>query len=351
MTERATYRIIDANFNRAREALRVIEEYGRFVLDHAGLAGRAKAMRHQLSAGIGRLDADRLLTCRDTVGDVGVGMAVEGQLGRGDLEDCLTAACKRLPEALRVLAEVVHTQDPVLAQTLERLRYESYILERDITLAAGPGRLFRRVGLYVVITSDLPAEALSLTARCVAGGVDCLQLRCKHLQDRQRLALGREFVRMCRDGGVVSLINDRVDVAVACEANGVHLGLEDLPISTARRLAHRPLIIGATTHNLDELRRAREEDPTYVAIGPAFASATKPDLAPAGLGYISQAVGQLAGTGIGHVAIGGIMLENIDQVIQEGARTIAVSSAVTSALDPTAACRQLKERLAGYDRP
>jgi thiamine-phosphate pyrophosphorylase len=350
MTERAQYRIIDANFNRAREALRVIEEYGRFVLDHAGLAGRAKALRHQLSAAIGRLDADRLLTCRDTVGDVGVGMAVEGQLGRGDLEDCLTAACKRLPEALRVLAEVVHTQDPVLAQTLERLRYESYTLERDIALVAGPGRLFRQVGLYVVITSDLPAEALSLTVRCVAGGVDCLQLRCKHLQDRQRLALGREFVRMCRDGGVLSIINDRVDLAVACEADGVHLGLEDLPVGTARRLALRPLIIGATTHNLDELRRAIEENPTYVAIGPAFATATKPDLAPAGLGTIRQAVEQLAGTGISHVAIGGITVENIDQVLQAGARTMAVCSAVTTASDPAAACRRLKEKLTRDDR-
>lgn len=350
MTERAAYRIIDANFNRAREALRVIEEYGRFVLDHAGLAGRAKALRHRLSAGIGRLDADLLLTCRDTVGDVGVGMAVEGQLGRGDLEDCLTAACKRLSEALRVLAEVVHTQDPVLAQILERLRYDSYTLERDITLAAGPGRLFRKVGLYVVITSDLPAEALTLTARCMAGGVDCLQLRCKHLQDRSRLALGREFVRMCRDGGIVSIINDRVDLAVACEADGVHLGVEDLPVSEARRLLHRPLIVGATTHNLDELGRACQENPTYVAIGPAFATATKPDLPPAGLGYIRQALEQLAGTGIGHVAIGGITVENIDQVLHAGARTVAVCSAVTTAPDPAAACRQLKERLARHDR-
>ena len=156
---------------------------------------------------------------------------------------------------------------------------------------------------------------------------------------------------MCRDTGVVSIINDRVDLAVACEADGVHLGLEDLPVGEARRLAHRPLIIGATTHTLDELTRAYQENPTYVAIGPAFATATKPDLAPAGLGYIRQAVDRLAGSGIGHVAIGGITPSNVDQVLHAGARAIAVCSAVTTSPDPAAACRQFKERLTRHDHP
>jgi len=348
MTERAQYRIIDANFNRAREALRVIEEYCRFVLDHAGLSGRAKAMRHRLSASIGQLDSDRLLACRDTVGDVGTGLSVEGQLARRDLEDCLTAACKRLTEALRVLAEVIHAQDPAVAQTIEAIRYEAYSLERDIGMLALPRRVFGKVALYVVISSNLPAEVLPRTAQCIAGGADCVQLRCKHLPDRPLLALAREFVRMCRDSGVVSIINDRVDLAVASDAHGVHLGSEDLPVGVARGLAHRPLIIGATTHTMEDLERTCKEGPTYVAIGPVFATPTKPDLTPAGLGYVRQAVGRLAGTGISHVAIGGITVENIDQVLQAGARTIAVCSAIMAASDPTAVCRRLKERLARH---
>jgi thiamine-phosphate pyrophosphorylase len=348
MIERAAYRIIDANFNRAREALRVIEEYGRFVLDHPGLSGRTKAMRHRLCAVIGRLDGDRLLACRDTTGDVGAGLTVEGQLSRTDLEDCLCAACKRLPEALRVLSEVLHGHDPVLAQTLEGLRYEAYTLEKDMALACGPGRLFGGVALYVIISTDLCAEALTLTARCVAGGVDCLQLRCKHMGDRQRLALGREFVRMCRDAGVVSIINDRVDLAVACDADGVHLGLDDLPVAAARRLQQRPLIIGVTTHNMAELARACEECPTYVAAGPAFATPTKPDLPPAGLDYVRQAVDCLSAKGMGHVAIGGIGQDNLDKVLSAGARTVAVSSAVAAAPDPGALCKALKGRILCY---
>jgi thiamine-phosphate pyrophosphorylase len=345
MIERAGWRILDANFNRAREALRMIEEYGRFVLDHPGLSGRAKALRHQLCAAMGRLDADRLLACRDAAEDVGAGLAVQGQLRRADLQDCLRAACKRLPEALRVLAEVTQGHDADLAQVLERLRYEAYTLEKDMALAAGPGRLFGRVALYVVISTDLPAEALALTARCVAGGADCLQLRCKHIQDRPRLALSREFVRMCREGGAVSIINDRVDLAVASDADGVHLGLDDLPVAAARRLQHRPLIIGATTHNPAELAQACEEHPTYVAVGPAFATATKPDLPPAGLEYVRAAVDPLSVTGISHVAIGGIHLGNVDEVLHAGARTIAVCSAVAASRDPLGVCKALKERI------
>ena len=244
----------------------------------------------------------------------------------------------------------MHTQDPGLAKGIEGLRYEAYTLEKDIAMAAGPGRLFGQVRLYVLISSDLPAEAISLTARCASGGADCLQLRCKHLQDRQRLALGREFVRMCRAGGVLSIINDRVDLAVACEADGVHLGLEDVSVEVARGLQHRPLIVGATTHNGDELEGACREGPTYVAIGPAFATVTKPGLAPAGLGYIGQAVERLRGEGIGYVAIGGITLANVDQVLRAGARRIAVCSAVTAASDPAAVCRQLKEAVTRYDQ-
>ena len=107
--ERSAYRIIDANFNRGREALRVIEELCRFSLNSATLSERTKQLRHQLCSVISRLDEGRLISSRDTVGDVGIGVGFEEQLKRGSLEDCLTAACKRLTEALRAIAEVAET--------------------------------------------------------------------------------------------------------------------------------------------------------------------------------------------------------------------------------------------------
>ena len=108
--ERAACRIIDANFNRAREATRVVEEFCRFGINSSALAGRAKQLRHELSGVIGKFDAGRLIASRDTLGDVGVGQVVDKQMVRGDLRDSLSAGCKRLTEALRALAEVIRIE-------------------------------------------------------------------------------------------------------------------------------------------------------------------------------------------------------------------------------------------------
>jgi thiamine-phosphate pyrophosphorylase len=346
--ERAVYRIIDANFNRAREAIRVIEEFCRFALNSAPLTERAKQLRHELSAAVGKLDASRLIASRDTLGDVGVDKTVENQLTRTELHDCLTAACKRLTEALRALAETIQTEDPPLARKIENLRYAAYTLEKDIVLISDAAEKFRRIRLYIIITSNLPADVISLAHRCVAGGADCIQLRAKDIEDDKHFALADEFVKICRTGGVLSIINDRVDIAVAAGADGVHLGQNDLPIEHVRKLQLAPLIIGKSTHSPQQLRTACDEFPTYVSLGPIFATPTKPTAPPVGLEYVKQGTEMLAETGIGHVAIGGVDLDNIEQVLSAGAKTIAVCRAVTQAPDPASACQALKDKITAF---
>jgi thiamine-phosphate pyrophosphorylase len=345
MLERAAYRIIDANFNRAREAVRVMEEYCRFVLNCAPLSERAKQLRHGLSAAIGQLDAGALLAGRDTLGDVGVGRTVKGQLERVTLKDCLTAGAKRLTEALRVLSETIQTEDDTLAKTIEGLRYDAYTLEKDIAIFAEPVERFDRVRLYVMITSDLPGEILSLASKCAAGGADCIQLRAKAMPDDRLFAVAVEFVEICRELGALSIINDRVGIAAAAGADGVHLGQNDLPVTQARRLQLTPLIIGQSTHSMAELERACPALPTYVSLGATFPTPTKPSVAVAGLDYVREGLARLDGTGISHVAIGGITGDNVDEVVRAGARRVAVCSAVTEAPDPARACRRLKERI------
>ena len=342
--ERAANRIIDANFNRAREASRVIEEFCRFVLNSSSLTERAKKLRHELSASIGRLDAGRLISGRDTLGDVGVGKTVEKQLTRGSLTDCFTAGCKRLTEALRALAEVIRIDNEPVAAAIEKLRYDAYTLEKDIVLFSDTSAKFRKVRLYIVITSNLPAEVISLTHKCAASA-DCIQLRAKNVDDDRLFALAVEFVKICRDAGVVSIINDRADIAVAAEADGVHLGQNDLPVEQARKLQLAPLIIGKSTHSLKQLNAACAEGLTYVGLGPVFATATKPGAGAVGLEYVTGATKVLAGTGIGHTAIGGITPDNVERVLEAGAESIAVCSAVTGASDPAAACRAFKEKI------
>jgi len=348
--ERAVYRIIDANFNRAREAIRVIEEFCRFALNSDSLTERAKQLRHELSAAIGKIDAGRLISCRDTLTDVGVGKTVDKQLVRSNLRDCFTASCKRLTEALRALAEMAQTQDKSVAETIEKLRFAAYGLERDIALFSEPRRKFKGVRLYVVITSTLPAEVISLTHKCVSGGADCIQLRAKgiEIEDDKLFAIAVEFVQICREAAILSVINDRVDVAVVAGADGVHLGQNDLPVEQARKLQLAPLIIGKSTHSLEQLRVACGERPAYVGLGPVFATETKPTAEAVGLDYVRQATEKLTNTGIGNVAIGGITLDNVEDVLNAGAGAIAVCSAVTKATDPTASCRALKEKITDF---
>ena len=239
--------------------------------------------------------------------------------------------------------------NPPVAETIEKLRYTAYTLEKDIVLFSEPVERFKPVRLYVIINSSLPADVLSLTGRCAAGGADCIQLRAKEIDDDGLFAVAVEFVQMCKSAGVLSIINDRVDIAVAAGADGVHLGQNDLPIEQARKLQLAPLIIGVSTHSLEQLRIACEQRPAYASLGPVFSTGTKPGAEPVGPDYVNQGTKILADTGIGNVAIGGITLDNVEQVLIAGARAIAVCSAVTETADPTAACQALKEKIAAFD--
>ena len=154
-----------------------------------------------------------------------------------------------------------------------------------------------------------------------------------------------EFVRICRGAKVLSVVNDRADVAVACDADGVQLGQEDLPVAAVRAIQRKPMIVGVSTHNPAELRAAVEQGADYVGIGPAFASPTKPQVPVAGPEYLRAAVATLKETPVGHVAIGGITRGNLAQVLACGVRAVAVGSAVTEAADPIEECRELKKAL------
>ena len=348
--DRAVYRIIDANFNRAREAARLVEEFCRFALNSSELTSRAKQLRHKLCAAVDKLDAGRLISSRDTAGDVGAGKTVDNQLRRMDLRDCFTAACKRLTEALRALAEMTQTLDPSVSAAIENLRYTAYTLEKDIVVFSDTAEKFSKVRLYVIISSSLPVDVVSIAHRCATGGADCIQLRAKQMADDVLFSLSVEFVKICSDAGILSIINDRPDIAVAAGADGVHLGQNDLPVEHARKPALAPLIVGKSTHSLEQLKASCSEQPTYVALGPVFATATKPTADAVGLDYVRRGTKALADTGIGHVAVGGITLDNIQQVLQAGARAIVVCSAVVKAGDPAAACRALKDKITAFSK-
>jgi thiamine-phosphate pyrophosphorylase len=209
------------------------------------------------------------------------------------------------------------------------------------------GRLnvFDKADLYVVITGAFCAgrSPLEVLDKTLAAGVRLIQLREKDLEGRGYYELALEFRRRTAAAGALLIIDDRIDIALAAGADGVHLGQEDLPVVAARSIAP-DLIIGASTHSLEEALAAQEAGASYVNIGPIFATATKPGVIPLGVEAIEQIAPHLS---IPWTTMGGINQGNIAQVVVRGARHPAVMSAVTAAADVTAAAEALRAAIIG----
>jgi len=202
---------------------------------------------------------------------------------------------------------------------------------------------FQQADLYVVITEAFCAGRTSLEVldQVLAAGVSIVQLREKDLEDRGLYELALAYRRRTAAAGALLIIDDRLDIALAAGADGVHLGQTDLPVAAARRLAP-DLLIGASTHSLKEALTAQEAGASYVNIGPIFPTATKPDSVLLGVESIPRIVPHLR---IPWTTMGGINQGNIAQVVAQGARHPAVMSAVTAAADVTAAARALREAI------
>jgi len=190
--------------------------------------------------------------------------------------------------------------------------------------------------LYVILDRaaaggrDLPP----LLDAVLAGGCRMVQLRDKTLPLADLYPVARALRRRCREAGCLFIINDRVDLALALEADGVHVGQEDLPAPAARRLLRPGMILGVSTHDESQARRARDDGADYVAVGSIFPTGSKPGFRLVGPDLIRRVRRELD---LPLVAIGGITLDNVAEVIQAGADAVAVISAVCAASDPTAA--------------
>ena len=336
-------RIIDANANRAREALRVIEEYARFVLEDAGGSEQIKQARHALAAALGRFPAGELLAARDTPGDVGTAISTASERQRGGAADVLAANCKRLTEALRAIEEYAKAADPGVAAEVEALRYRAYDIEQRLILRGDRAGRFGRTRLYVLITAGLCAgEWLATAEAAMDGGADCLQLREKGLDDGELLARARAFVELCRSRGVLCIINDRPDIARLADADGVHLGQTDMRPADARRIVGADRLIGVSTHTPEQLTAAIAQAPDYIAVGPMFETATKPQDHVAGAALLAEAT---ARTAIPIVPIGGVTAERVGILRASGARRVCVCAAVIAGPDPRAAADRLRALL------
>lgn len=196
--------------------------------------------------------------------------------------------------------------------------------------------------LYLVTDRSLSKGRSNreIVEAAVAGGVTCVQLREKHCGTREFIHEARALRPLLRDHNIPLIINDRLDVALAVAADGVHLGQSDMPIAMARKIAGRSLLIGISAESADDALKAEQEGADYIGISPVFSTPTKIDTAPPlGLGGVSKIRGLVD---IPLVGIGGINLDNAASVIGAGADGVAVVSAIVSAEDPTDATSMLK---------
>ncbi len=197
--------------------------------------------------------------------------------------------------------------------------------------------------LYVITDEGLShgRSHLLIAELAVAGGADVIQLRDKRLSGKEMYHVSKGMREITRKAGAMFIVNDRLDVALASKADGVHLGQDDLPLPEARAIAPAPFIIGISVESAEEARRAEQEGADYVAVGPVFPTGSKPDAGPAlGTGRVAEIRKAVS---LPVIAIGGIQATNAAEVVAAGADGLAVISAVVSQDDIPQAARHLRD--------
>lgn len=213
-----------------------------------------------------------------------------------------------------------------------------------------PRRLdFSDVSLYAITPEPKDESAwLHKIDQMLIGGVDAVQFRTRALTDRQILQLGKKVKDLCAKYGALFLLNNRIDLALILDVDGVHVGHEDIPVSEVRRLIGHRKILGMSTHSVPEALEAKRAGVDYVSCGPLWATPTKPEYKPVGLGLIGLYNAALS---LPFVAIGGIDDKNFDEVLKAGAKTVGIVRALFDSADPKNLAAQLKSKLEAIRRP
>ncbi|MBX9791808.1 MAG: thiamine phosphate synthase [Pirellulales bacterium] len=350
-TPQAVWRILDAAANRAGEGLRVVEDFARFALEDRRLVAELKSLRHDLRANLSRLPAQLLLAARDTPGDVGTTISTAAEQTRADLAAVVTANCNRAAEALRSLEEYTKLVDPGVATEFERLRYRVYTLAKTLGAPSATRVRLAEARLYVLIDGCVRgAEGAAaatrrferLVAALVDAQVDVLQLRDKSLTDVALLDRARRLRALTRGTTTLAIVNDRADIAAASDADGVHVGQDELSVADARAIVGPQSLVGVSTHSIEQAEAAVRAGADYIGVGPTFPSATKEFADYPGLTFLREVAQRVA---LPAFAIGGITLDNLDEVLTAGIRRVAVRDAIAGAAEPAAAAQAFRERL------
>ena len=326
-----------------REGLRVLDDLARFVLDDAALAAEFKDLRHAVTARLERFGTAPI-AARDVEGDFGTETTTEGETTRPAIASVAEAAGGRVAEGLRALEEMSKLAGrPDEAAAFEATRYRAYAVVARVVAGLRRGR---PAGWRVQV---LLTEAVcrrpwrEVLDAAIAGGADAIQVREKTLDDRALIDRVRAVIDVARPAGVAVVVNDRIDVAAATGADGVHLGQDDFPVEDARAVVGDLAIVGGSAHDLDEAARLVAAGCDYCGIGRFAESRTKPDVVSRGAGFVTEFTS--THPAMPHLVIGGVGPDTIDAVIAAGGRAVAVCDAVCAADAPDEIVSGLRLRL------
>ncbi|HEX7363934.1 MAG TPA: thiamine phosphate synthase [Dehalococcoidia bacterium] len=337
-------RIIDANCNRIGEGLRFLEDVARFLLNDAGLTSQLKQLRHNLVTSLSQF-GPALISLRNADADVGVGTSITRQQ---NISSLVTANARRAEEGFRVveeLSKLPELSSKLRSKDFEAMRFILYTLQRELlSRVTRRHKMERLTGLYVIIDTQTlgPGDPIDAARKAIRGGAKVIQLRSKDKSKTALLMIARQLSELCRKSGVLFIVNDFIDIAIASEADGIHVGQDDLPIKVIRQELPVDSIIGLSVTTAAQARTAEKEGADYVAVSAVFPSPTKPEARAMGLEGLRRVKKAVS---IPVVAIGGINRQNMHQVLFAGVDSVACISAVLSQKDMEAAARQLVQEI------
>ena len=320
--------IIDANLDRAREGLRVLEDWARFGLGMEEFVKRIKNHRQIL----GRNHLNVYKEARNFTEDKCTGISHPEQLFRHKIENIISSNAARVQEALRVIEEFSRSHNKHLANTASDIRYDIYKLEIELIEAETNkinSKIIKENNLYfIAIEHD---DLIRKIASVLEAGVKIIQYRPKNIIDKRVLKEAKKIRELCKGYSALFIINDRIDIALACDADGVHLGQEDIDIKSARKILGLSKIIGLSANTRGDIEYAIREGCDYLGIGALFETDTKKGKVILGINEIKKIT---EGITIPWFAIGGIKSENIPFLKANGIRKVAVISELLNSENP-----------------
>ena len=341
------WRVIDASLNRIGEGLRFLEDLARLVLNDSVLTQQLKNMRHELLRSDWLLQ-QQLLESRNAADDVGINIEAVGEEKQRELQILAVANARRVQESLRTIEELAKLPEAATKLDSERFkqaRFNLYSIEQELlSRLLRHDKTKRLCGLYAIIdTQALQGRShIEAATQAIRGGARVVQLRDKLLSKKELLPIAKELRKLCVEHTVLFIMNDYLDLALASDADGLHLGQDDLPIKVARKLLPMGKILGCSTKTVDQAVAAQSEGADYIAVGSIYPTSSKETAKVVGLDRLRKIRQQIT---LPLVAIGGINKNNVREVVTAGADSVAIISAILQAEDIEAAARQIANKL------